>query len=353
MRKELLLSLLLILVGCCKQSQEPELPTEGTVVATVVSYHEATLSGDVSPSMHVTMENSTKSSNRVGEGHTLTLTLSGVPAGWLANVTAWVHSNKASGAGEITVCTSSQEILSRVGTFKEWTGSYSPLSVAVVADQLPIQYDGSDIVLTIVGTTNSLYLDRLEVTYSKDKPTLPPTQDTIPEQDTIPQPAKYVITADTNCVSGEYVLARNFDTLRISFALAGCVIKGQIAYDTIRMEKDSLTHQWQWYTDTILPSMRYQLLFDEDSVAIWHVETGKGIGYNASSLSNNGRRWAWRKANDGTLFLYHNVVPNENDTTEVVNVFGVNAMNDPVTVEQKKYTWIETNSYWILFPISL
>lgn len=351
MRKELLLSLLLILVGCCKQSQEPELPTEGTVVATVVSYHEATLSGDVSPSMHVTMENSTKSSNRVGEGHTLTLTLSGVPAGWLANVTAWVHSNKASGAGEITVCTSSQEILSRVGTFKEWTGSYSPLSVAVVADQPPIQYDGSDIVLTIVGTTNSLYLDRLEVTYSKDKPTLPPTQDTVPEQDTIPQPAKYVFTADTNCVSGEYVLAR--DLITSGIALAGCVIKGQIAYDTIRMEKDSLTHQWQWYTDTILPSMRYQLLFDEDSVAIWHVETGKGIGYNASSLSNNGRRWAWRKANDGTLFLHHGLEPRTKDgvTTDVAYVLGIGT--DELTIEQNIRTWYDTSSYWILFPISL
>lgn len=350
MRKELLLSLLLILVGCCKQSQEPELPTEGTVVATVVSYHEATLSGDLHPSMHVTMENSTKSSNRVGEGHTLTLTLSGVPAGWLANVTAWVHSNKASGAGEITVCTSSQEILSRVGTFKEWTGSYSPLSVAVVADQLPIQYDGSDIVLTIVGTTNSLYLDRLEVTYSKDKPTLPPTQDTVPEQDTIPQPAKYVITADTNCVSGEYVLAR--DLITSGIALAGCVIKGQIAYDTIRMEKDSLTHQWQWYTDTILPSMRYQLQFDGDSVAIQHVETGQNIGYNLSSLSNNDNRWAWRKANDGTLFLHHNMRPHEKDSTEEAYVLGIGNGFD-LTITQTLITWIETDSYWILFPISL
>lgn len=351
MRKELLLSLLLILVGCCKQNQEPELPTEGTVVATVVSYHEATLSGDVSPSMHVTMENSTKGSNRVGEGHTLTLTLSGVPAGWLANVTAWVHSNKASGAGEITVCTSSQEILSRVGTFKEWTGSYSPLSVAVVADQLPIQYDGSDIVLTIVGTTNSLYLDRLEVTYSKDKPILPPTQDTVPEQDTIPQSAKYVFTSDTNCVSGEYVLARYLDTFGI--ALDGYVIKGQIAYDTIRMVRDSLTRLWQWHTDTILPSMRYQLLFDEDSVAIWHVETGKGIGYNASSLSNNGNRWLWRKANDGTLFLYHDMRIHKRDSTEEAYVLGVNARSEIETIEQTLTTWYDTSSYWILFPISL
>ncbi|MCQ2324319.1 MAG: hypothetical protein MJZ53_05660 [Paludibacteraceae bacterium] len=348
MRKELLLSLLLILVGCCKQSQEPELPTEGTVVATVVSYHEATLSGDVSPSMHVTMENSTKSSNRVGEGHTLTLTLSGVPAGWLANVTAWVHSNKASGAGEITVCTSSQEILSRVGTFKEWTGSYSPLSVAVVADQLPIPYDGSDIVLTIVGTTNSLYLDRLEVTYSKDKPILPPTQDTVPEQDTIPQPAKYVITADTNCVSGEYAIGR---VEKVSFVLSGCVINKEIAYTTTRISKDTMTGLWQWHTDTILPSMRYRLQFDSDSVAIQYVETGKGIGYNAVSLSNNDRRWAWRKANDGTLFLHHNMRPHEKDSTEEAYVLGIGI--EELTIEQNIRTWYDTSSYWILFPISL
>lgn len=349
MRKELLLSLLLILVGCCKQSQEPELPTEGTVVATVVSYHEATLSGDVSPSMHVTMENSTKSSNRVGEGHTLTLTLSGVPAGWLANVTAWVHSNKASGAGEITVCTSSQEILSRVGTFKEWTGSYSPLSVAVVADQLPIQYDGSDIVLTIVGTTNSLYLDRLEVTYSKDKPTLPPTQDTVPEQDTIPQPAKYVFTSDTNCVSGEYAIGR---VVEVSFVLNGCVINKKIAYTTTRISKDTMTGLWQWYTDTILPSMRYQLQFDGDSVAIQHVETGQNIGYNLSSLSNNDNRWVWRKANDGTLFLHHDMKLNERDSTEEASVLGI-GKKEELTIEQTLSTWYDTSSYWILFPISL
>lgn len=156
--------------GCTPYEPESvQVQDEGMLTATVSSYNKAVLSGDKA-GIKTQFDNTSRSGNRIGEGHVATLTISGLPKGWISDVMLWAHSNTQSGGGDINVIIDGDVVASMDGSFADWAGCYSTSSLAIPLFRKPHECLAGSITLTITGWENSLYLDKLELHYSSTYP---------------------------------------------------------------------------------------------------------------------------------------------------------------------------------------
>lgn len=339
-----LILLPLLWIGCRNGKNEPNAPAEGTVIARVVAYNEAKLTGDTWRRMRVSFDNSSHSGGRISEGHTATMIVRGIPNGWITNVTLWMRSNKNSGAGEISVIMGDTTIMSLNGTYADWVGNYSDSNKPVSTSRQAWEYAGEDIVLTIVGTTNSLYLDRMEISYSDHQPVFPPKE---------PDTTFIQLIQDTTFVSGDYALVCDLNGQYV--VAKGGWINGKY----LEMDSVSVTENEEglavWQTNNWPEKMRYRLTFDEDSVSIFLPSEKEYIGHNATTASKKDSRWAWKKAADGSLYIHHGMSHHEGPD-EWMNYWQAYSFYpwivDNQTVAKHMYIiWDENTTYWKLMKV--
>ncbi len=143
-----------------------------TLTAEVTAWNKAELTGDITGLETAMFVNSYHSKGNVRKGDTARLEIAGLPKCYVKKIEAWVKSNKNSGAGDLTVKAGSQTILTRNGDYNKWSGT-----TAYSTDYLPFSincnqllFSDESITLTLIGTTNSLALNKLVITYEATAP---------------------------------------------------------------------------------------------------------------------------------------------------------------------------------------
>ena len=101
----------------------------------------------------------------VRAGDTATLSLSGLEGITVEKVDVYMKSNKTAGAGVITMTADGQQIYRNEGTYKDWFGAYDNTNYQAIG------WSGNQNVnaleVQVVGTTNSLHIEKYEITYSQ------------------------------------------------------------------------------------------------------------------------------------------------------------------------------------------
>ncbi len=149
-----------------------------TVKYTITSTKAVSTSGTAPSGSSATFSNTyTSNKQQIIKGKTQTLTLSGYDGKKITGITLSIHSNGSSGAGTITfkVGSGSAETLAS-GNFNTWASSYSTLFKDVVFAPAEVTIGADDnVVIKIAATTNSLYNQSFEITYTSAAPANPYT----------------------------------------------------------------------------------------------------------------------------------------------------------------------------------
>lgn len=130
---------------------------------TVESKSAVTGSGEVPGSVDA-IYSSSYQKNQVRAGDTAILVLSGTTGAKIEKVELSMRSNKSGGAGEITVATDGETKARLNGTFRDWTGSFSNEYRMLTVMNEPFMA-GEELRIQIVGTANSLYVEKFVITY--------------------------------------------------------------------------------------------------------------------------------------------------------------------------------------------
>ena len=101
----------------------------------------------------------------VRAGDTATLWLDNMGGIALEKIELSLHSNKTAGAGEINVMADGLSIAQKSGTMKDWTGSYDSENNHLVEVMSGLTTKINRLQIRVVGTANSLYIDKFIITY--------------------------------------------------------------------------------------------------------------------------------------------------------------------------------------------
>lgn len=151
----------------------PLLVQAAQLTATVESYNSASLSGNMPNELTVSYLNQGSTKGQVVAGGTATLTIQNWPDATIQGITMYVHSNKASGAANVRVSVCGHSWLAAEGNFNQWPGlnnwseTFQPMTV--MSQQIHMEED-STLTIEITGTTNSVYLQKIEVDYTLTPP---------------------------------------------------------------------------------------------------------------------------------------------------------------------------------------
>ena len=142
------------------------------LTAEVTAWNSAVLSGDVFEGAYAAFLNTSHRKGSVSKGDTATLVINGMYGCKVLGLTAWLKSNKSSGAGSLSVSVDGEECLSLSGSFNKWDGSsgYQTSFVPFAAEGEWLVSDGGQIVLQLVSSANSLHLEKLVVDYEAAEP---------------------------------------------------------------------------------------------------------------------------------------------------------------------------------------
>lgn len=138
----------------------------------VTAYNAAKATPILTEQQWVAFTNTNHSKGNIGVGDTATLQIGGVPSGSVSQLTAYISSNKSSGSADVTCCIAHNEQTIASGPFNKWKPSR-----CWSTDALPFSVKGTwsispedTITLTIVGTANSVHLDKMVLTYTQAIP---------------------------------------------------------------------------------------------------------------------------------------------------------------------------------------
>ena len=133
---------------------------EKTVVYSIVDRNELTASGDIIEGANATLNNTYNGNfDQITKGNSMTFNLSNIPESYvITNITLKTHTNKSSGAGNITIS---------VGDIVEYDNvKYSkPNSTTYVDYSFDINNLSGDVSVILKCTTNSLYCNTFSITY--------------------------------------------------------------------------------------------------------------------------------------------------------------------------------------------
>ena len=128
----------------------------------VESKSKVTASGTWPGSMSASYQNTGRKGS-VTDKDTATLTVSGLGGIVIEKVNVYLKSNKSSGAGIITMTADGTQFYRAEGTYKEWFGAYNN------TDYHAIGWSGKRaanvLTIQVVGTTNSLHIEKYEITW--------------------------------------------------------------------------------------------------------------------------------------------------------------------------------------------
>ncbi len=172
------------------------------LTATVSSYNSAQLSGEVSSEMSVSWTNTSGSKGAVRKGDTATLVISHMPAGTITRIQAYLKSNTASGAATLMLNLPQANTVVLSGNYNTWPGtnqSYSTtyLPIPVLTSSQTVGYNAS-IILTIIGMTNSVNLEKVVVSYT----TAPPVAHSVQLNYQTPAGSRWILSSETAAGSG-------------------------------------------------------------------------------------------------------------------------------------------------------
>ena len=142
------------------------------LTAEITAWNSAVLSGDVFEGSYAAFLNTSHRKGSVSKGDTATLVIDGMYGCKVLGLTAWLKSNKSSGAGSLSVSVDGEECLSLSGSFNKWEGSsgYQTSFVPFAAEGEWLVSDGGQIVLQLVSSANSLHLEKLVIDYEAAEP---------------------------------------------------------------------------------------------------------------------------------------------------------------------------------------
>ena len=122
--------------------------------------------GDGAPESVVATYSNSYQRGQVRAGDEALLTLSELGGMTIEKAELFLRSNKSSGAGEITVTVDGNLVSTISGTFKDWTGAYDNTDYHAVQVLFEQYMDVHTMEIKLVGTTNSLYIEKYVLTYS-------------------------------------------------------------------------------------------------------------------------------------------------------------------------------------------
>ncbi len=103
----------------------------------------------------------------VTDKDTATLRLSGLENVQIESVQIYMRSNLSAGAGVITITADGEQIYTASGTYKDWFGSYDKTTSHPIGWTGKKQLDDGTMVIEVAGTTNSLHIEKYEITWSQ------------------------------------------------------------------------------------------------------------------------------------------------------------------------------------------
>lgn len=279
----LLTGILCLCPACTKKTNEPrqvETPfyTGLPIVSyTIVASDQVSASGEVPEGAYATFSNSYHHKNQLTAGHEAKLTLRNIKDIKIRSITLTMRSNKASGAGRLSMTNDQQEVWTIPDApFSShlWHGVYSTDTVPVFhLFSRPVEC-GDEVEIIISATTNSLYIMRYDIEYEP-----------------APQPS-YVLTRDTSLVSG----VKTITYLNIAR------LTGPIEDNAIQTQIDSFPLDANDYYE-----IQY---FDDSTATIKHVATQTYIGCSNGMLAKIATRWKVETSTDwegkgDTYFSFH------------------------------------------------
>lgn len=131
---------------------------------TIESKSLVTGSGDL-PSYVEAAYSNTYNKGIVREGDVAVLSLSNTTGITVESIDVYVKSNKEAGAGIFTVTSGGEQVVTRSGTFKSWTGAYDNSSFHAIRLLAQKRVLANDLVIRLAGTTNSLTIEKYVITY--------------------------------------------------------------------------------------------------------------------------------------------------------------------------------------------
>ena len=140
------------------------------ITVTVASKTAAEVTGDETEKVEAEFSTTSNYKDRITADNQATLTLLHVPHGQIDYIAVYVHSNKTSGAGSLSLKLNGVSIASVADKkFSEWPGQ-----TAYTAEYVPVWFNGpwdvedeTTLTLQINASANSLYLSHMEVSFTK------------------------------------------------------------------------------------------------------------------------------------------------------------------------------------------
>ena len=110
----------------------------------------------------------TKGTVRANDEAVLTLTnMGGIT---VEQVEVYVRSNKTGGAGQFTVSINGRNEATKSGSLKDWVGAYDNTNYHAVKLLSKTYANANELEITLVGTANSLYIEKYVITWSPAQP---------------------------------------------------------------------------------------------------------------------------------------------------------------------------------------
>lgn len=317
------------------------------VTFTVKDKRTVTMEGEWPFDIGVSYAN-TYNKGQVRDGDTAVLSVSGLEGVALDTIKVWLKSNKSGGAGVLTMRADGGMLYETSGTYEEWFGAYNNTDFQPLVWQGPKVLRDGTLQIRLVGTANSLHIDRYEVVYRMNMELphtvtlmrgneqmmtltesargqgvqLPASPDEntwrfaawteqpfyqtstmpqswietgtfVPETDcTLWAVYAYEMTdeeaAVTDLADGEYVYA----DLVSGNAMSGSVTNGKAGTSTIDRDDPN-----QYYSVRFLP---------DNTATIQHSGTGDFIGYEGTNLSTTAS--AWQVYHEGKKTAFYTLV---------------------------------------------
>ena len=106
----------------------------------------------------------------VRNGDTATLTLSNLGNLGLESVQIYLRSNTSSGAGKLTITADNTSLMGKTGTYQSWFGAYDNTNYHPIGWTGNYRLENGRLQIRLVGTTNSLYIEKYEIQYTLNQP---------------------------------------------------------------------------------------------------------------------------------------------------------------------------------------
>lgn len=145
-----------------------------TILALVMTWtveSKSTVSGDGTWPYDIEVAYSnTNSKGTVRSGDDAVLTLSHLEGITVERVDVYVKSNKTGGGGTFAVTANGATLATKSGTFKAWVGRYDNDSYHAITLFSGLKTDVNELVVSLHGTENTLYVEKYVVQYAMPSP---------------------------------------------------------------------------------------------------------------------------------------------------------------------------------------